>query len=222
MSCGNPYFSSMNLCFYQKSIQTIYPRTILSNQGNDPHIDIFCSQCYRRSSRYHKINSLNNFQRLLLVFAAFVAFLDGTNGDFHYPDFNQTLGLTFNGDATTSNCGLNNTYITSRFDGIRLKNISESNIKDQVVSHISQEDGLQTKKTVVTNDDSSETSDISKLYAQFGHKDTFQSNTSNGCSTRLRLTPSAPSKVGSVWYEKRVPVVRFIHASTSSKILRLN
>ena len=29
-----------------------------------------------------------------------------------------------------------------------------------------------------------------------------------GCSTRLRLTPSHPSKAGSVWYESRVPVLR--------------
>jgi len=157
-----------------------------------------------------------------LIILAFVAYLDVTAGDFIYPDFNQTLGLTFNGDATTSDCGLNNTYITTRLDGIKLANINGSNTREQSVFQISQEDGLQTRMDVVTNDGSSETSNIGKLYAQFGHRNISQPSIRDGCRTRLRLTPSAPSKVGSVWYENRVPVVRFTQGSTASNISSLS
>ena len=41
----------------------------------------------------------------------------------------------------------------------------------------------------------------------FGHRREFDVGSTVGCSTRLRLTPSHPSKAGSVWYESRVPVV---------------
>jgi len=168
----------------------------------------FTASIHERFFKNQKLILLSNHHGYFLAIITFVISLNAVAGDFLYSDFNQTLGLTFNGDATTSDCGLNNTYITTKFDETKLKNTSGPNNTEQQVSHIGRENGLQTRKEVVTNDDNSKTNNISKLYAQFGHKDIFQSSVVDGCKTRLRLTPSAPSKKGSVWYEKRVQVVR--------------
>jgi hypothetical protein len=46
---------------------------------------------------------------------------------------------------------------------------------------------------------------ITKTLAEFGHRnDTISSPTA--CSVRTRLTPSGPSKAGSMWYRESVPV----------------
>ena len=60
---------------------------------------------------------------------------------------------------------------------------------------------------------------INELEAQFGHRDAYVPGLNTGCKRRLRLTPSAPSQAGSVFYEKRLPVVSFAQKRTLHDIL---
>ena len=129
--------------------------------------------------------------------------------DFIYEDFNKTLGLNINGDAATFGCLINETYTTYH---------------EQIAKHLDQESfnetdflskdiigkgsGREYKQTVRTNMKTSEDDvEIHELEAQYGHRTTYGPGLSSGCKRRLRLTPSSASQVGSVFYEKRLPVV---------------
>ena len=126
--------------------------------------------------------------------------------DFIFEDFNQTLGLNINGDAATSGCNINETYIT-KYDGEQA-NINSNNIDINNTAITGKSGDLQTRQTIITNENESyNDSQINELEAQFGHRDTYAPGLNKGCRRRLRLTPSSPSKAGSVFYEKRVPVV---------------
>lgn len=108
-----------------------------------------------------------------------------SNAQFIYPDFNQTLGLAFNGNATTTTCtdGGNTTQTQSGF--------YRGSFKSRIVQ---KEENL----------DENEFHNI----ASFGHRKNRTGKVINGsCSSRLRLTSNKPNSVGSVWYERRVPVV---------------
>mmetsp|Transcript_17661 Transcript_17661/g.24912 ORF Transcript_17661/g.24912 Transcript_17661/m.24912 type:complete len:142 (+) Transcript_17661:349-774(+) len=115
-------------------------------------------------------------------------------GFFFFPDFNQTLGLVFNGDATTSDC-----YEM------------EEDLNPVEVERLGELYGLHYKEVTTTEKNSSAPNiGLKSLYeynAQFGHLDTYKSSIKDGCKTRLRLTSSRPSQVSSVWYAKRLPVV---------------
>ena len=60
--------------------------------------------------------------------------------------------------------------------------------------------------------------DIAIHNGVFGHRDEFDLAATAGCSSRLRLTPSHPSKAGSVWYQSRVPVLKGFETTFSWKI----
>ncbi len=127
--------------------------------------------------------------------------------DFIYVDFNHTLGLNINGDAATSGCNISEAYeyISNQGDGS--KQNDHHKITDSRVV-VGQEGGLQTRQSVTTNanhveDDQS----IHEMEARFGHRIAYVKGLNTGCKRRLRLTPSAASKTGSVFYEKRLPVV---------------
>ena len=125
--------------------------------------------------------------------------------DFFYPDFDQALGLVFNGDATISDCDLKKKYISSQ--NMKLDLQDTVNYDQETISELHRVGSMQTRQTVSTDIGDDESSSIRTREAQFGHRDNFTSSSTSGCSSRLRLTPSGPSKVGSVWYEKRLPVV---------------
>ena len=52
----------------------------------------------------------------------------------------------------------------------------------------------------------------------FGHRDIHEAAAIAGCSNRIRLTPSHPSKAGSVFYESRVPILRGFETSFTWQI----
>jgi len=72
--------------------------------------------------------------------------------------------------------------------------------------------------TVETIRHNSSDDDIAIHNAVAGHRREFEIAVNAGCSTRLRLTPSHPSKAGSVWYESRVPVLRGFESTFSWQI----
>lgn len=72
--------------------------------------------------------------------------------------------------------------------------------------------------TVETMQHNSSNDDIAIHNGVFGHRDEFDLAATAGCSSRLRLTPSHPSKAGSVWYQSRVPVLKGFETTFSWKI----
>ena len=125
---------------------------------------------------------------------------------FHFVDFNQTLGLVFTGDATTTDCGRKAVETIGNGSSAPTAIINSSS----TVLDLMESGGVQTRRTVETSVDGDDSSSIASREAIFGHRDEFAGEKKAGCPTRLRLTKSAPSQTGSVWYEKRVPVVSFI------------
>ena len=118
-------------------------------------------------------------------------------GDFIYPDFNQTLGLVLNGDASISSCHKAQKYVS---------NVEQD---DEIVTKKSErrEGGFEIQEETSTNIREEDDQANYRFMSKFGHRDEYRASPQDGCKTRLRLTPSSPSKVGSVFYEKRVPVV---------------
>lgn len=108
--------------------------------------------------------------------------------DFLYPDFNHTQGLAFNGNATSSVCGKQPP----------LPNLSTI----QFVN------GYETKVDITRDTDGQPQSISKELLSTFGHRDVYGVSSNSKCIRRLRLTPSLPSQVGSVFYERRVSVLK--------------
>ena len=129
-----------------------------------------------------------------------------TLSDFLYADFNKTTGLVFNGAASPTACeGSSNVVVESN---------STSNDEDEQsrlyqYGHTATTDVFSTVETIPHN---SSNDDIAVRYAVFGHRPEFDIDVAltTGCRSRLRLTPSHPSKAGSVWYDSRVPVVSVV------------
>lgn len=145
---------------------------------------------------HRKWSGISIFSQVLLLYLHVCI-----DAEFSFPDFNKTVGLVFNGDASTSDCGLNNTY-----PNIDNKQGSHNIHNDAILT--GESNGLYFTQTTKTHEKNSETCKIKSTEAEFGHRNKFKAAIVTGCSTRLRLTPSAPSNVGSVWYESRVPVLK--------------
>ncbi|KAL7547055.1 hypothetical protein ACHAWF_010377 [Thalassiosira exigua] len=142
---------------------------------------------------------------LLLLFAP----IRGVVSDFSYPDFNNTAGLVFNGAAGTTDCDEATDLVEDLEGDAPNSNSSPSRLYQQ--GRTATTDVFSTVETARHNSSSDE---ISVHEAGFGHRVAFEAGVAlaTGCSTRLRLTPSHPSKAGSVWYESRVPVLRGFEA----------
>ena len=124
--------------------------------------------------------------------------LKTSGGDFIYTDFNQTLGLVFNGNASTSACNKNQTYLSKRVP----------QREEQVIASVTNDGGYESSEDIMTIEGDETDDFVNEFHSQFGHRghaDLASPNT--GCKRRLRLTSSSPSQAGSVFYEKRVPVV---------------
>lgn len=125
--------------------------------------------------------------------------LHATEGDFIYQDFNHTLGLVFNGNALTSAC-------------------DDSILSNETKSSLNNRGGYESTQKTETNMGQDINELTNEFISQFGHRDEFKSNPVSGCPRRLRLTPSLPSQAGSVFYEKRVPVIRGFDTTFSFQI----
>lgn len=132
-----------------------------------------------------------------------IRLLPFTNGDFTYTDFNSTAGLAFNGAAEVTDCDKGEK--TSSFE--------------EGLHQFGHTATLELSTTVETVNHSASNDDIALHKGVFGHRqDDFDVTTDAHCSGRIRLTPSHPSKAGSVWYDTRVPVLRGFETTFSWKI----
>lgn len=166
------------------------------------------------------ILQLNTFLLLSLLLLARVGAI------FYFKDFNQTLGLVFNGNAITTTC-LNDTYVNNtaiqsgETRGIHVTQVTETNDIESNLLNVSRNHDQRGMTYIEGNDNAynEELSDpiyaanhnISESVARFGHRIYYTSNRTNSinnsCATRLRLTPAKKNQIGSVFYEKRMPVV---------------
>ncbi|KAF0684747.1 Aste57867_23262 [Aphanomyces stellatus] len=119
---------------------------------------------------------------------------------FFYTDFNETLGLTLNGNSATTNCifkpinayGVNyamDDALSAQLDVI------QSNTIDRVA--------LETTDTSTPTS----TSKIAADTAMFGNRDAYTPSTQTECPVRLRLTASQPNQASSVWYNDPLNVL---------------
>ena len=164
-------------------------------------------------------NSIPHLRRKLelpFIFSLilFLNLLSVVKGDFFYPDFNQTLGLIFNGAAKTTKCiqKLNNfvpvSYNNNSNIDDKIENEPNDSDDNEVLLRSSEEGGMQSQETMFTESKFSGDDFPHKNKASaFGSRVRTVGYIKSECSTRLRLTPSARSKAGSVWYQKRIPVV---------------
>ena len=150
---------------------------------------------------------------MLLLIVTLLLLCHVVQADFHYPDFNQSLGLVFNGDATVTDC-------KEKHDGIigRLPDADDHNFTNTLFIERGEVGGIQTRSTVETNVNDDISSWIAHREATFGHRHNTTSSIDTGCPTRLRLTSSHQGQVGSVWYEKRVPVLTGFETSFSFQV----
>ena len=130
------------------------------------------------------------------IFVLIAFFQNVSRGDFLYPDFESTIGLDFNGAAATSSCD----------EGKRLKYQPRHGTADQnneVPPSTSEEDTQQAQFQTVRMDDTTQaTSKVKDTTAILGHREKWGNSFYTGCRVRLRLTPSEPSKTGSVWHAR--------------------
>jgi hypothetical protein len=119
--------------------------------------------------------------------------------DFSYVDFNKTTGLVFNGAAMSTDCNEASEFVNKDQDE------TEDNPKINQYGLTATNDLLTTVETA-RNNSANDTIDLYE--AVFNHRDEFAVGLTSGCSNRLRLTSSNPSKAGSVWYQSRVPILR--------------
>jgi len=134
-----------------------------------------------------------------IVWASILA--SPTEAFFWYPDFNETHGLVFNGDAGTTIC---NTQTSKTADHTVLEGALDES--KNALSQQGEEGNSYTRWLTETYDTEENNKTNESKEVKFGHRSSYVSS-KDSCSTRLRLTPSHQSKVGSVWYEKRLPVL---------------
>ena len=154
---------------------------------------------YRISMGGHPPHSKSKLARNIFIGIIFMSHF--VSSEFIYNDFHQTLGLVLNGDATTADCHEKNEFIPIAGDD------TDRHERNPILSQKGRMGGMQAKTTIQTNMDVNGSVKF-KEEASFGHRDQFVESEKKGCPTRLRITSSYPSQVGSIWYEKRLPVFK--------------
>jgi len=94
---------------------------------------------------HRKWSGITIFSQVLLLYLHVCI-----DAEFSFPDFNKTVGLVFNGDASTSDCGLNNTY-----PNIINKQGSHNIHNDAILT--GESNGLYFTQTTKTHEKNSET-----------------------------------------------------------------
>ena len=132
-----------------------------------------------------------------------IALFSPVRGDFVYPDFNETTGLVFLGDAGTTDCVPYEPNILSgdvhgKADVRREASDAERGEKTDLIF----------ESTMDTNNEE-DNADINLQLAGFLHRSDLNISAPDKtrCATRVRLTPSGPSKVGGMWFRDKVPVL---------------
>jgi len=134
-----------------------------------------------------------------LLFALLFLFsIEVLQGNFIFQDFNVTSGLIFNGAAGTTNCYNFTPNAYGTYQGVA-DVFDEPSAIERGETTV-----LISESTVQTNVDSDNFIVDTTLAGFLNKNDSTQSP--EFCRTRLRLTPSNPSKAGAVWFADSSPV----------------
>lgn len=137
-------------------------------------------------------------------------------GDFVYASFNETLGLSFNGDAATTACEVGIDLISvagfPNINGERTNNWGEVQgnadaFETTTLTQQGERSNMQSTTEIRTTPfpDSDETKGLD--INSFGAVDDYSPSKTGRCPLRLRLTPSTPSKRGSVFRTEPISVI---------------
>ncbi|ETW01019.1 hypothetical protein H310_06654 [Aphanomyces invadans] len=133
--------------------------------------------------------------------AATIALISvAVHGVFFYADFNETLGLTLNGNSATTNCIFK--PINAYGVNYAAADVLEA-LLDVIQSHSLDRVTLDTTETSTP----AFTKHIASTTAMFGHRDTYQPSLQSECPVRVRLTGSQPHQASSVWYNDPLNVL---------------
>ena len=128
------------------------------------------------------------------------------DADFQYVDFESIIGLDLRGSASTSSCDAGKRLVYRKDkDG----NVLHGNMDDssEVILPTTQEDDNFAQFQEVETDTKEGSERVSKDTALLGHRDVYGFAPDDGCRTRIRLTPSEPSKSGAVWHSRPLAVL---------------
>lgn len=147
---------------------------------------------------YHLRSACRNINLIKFLCLYFRISAIKSAAEFHYTDFADASGLVLNGDAFVIT-----TCVDDARDSPPLYYQGEE-VSRQLSSSLELITAYETQNNRTV---------MEKTTATFGHR--YDSSSSkhdpvDNCEKRLRLTPSHPSNVGSAWYEKTIPVVRFL------------
>lgn len=162
------------------------------------------------ATRHHHFLAIYYSCAILLL--SIISKNPAVNGDFTFPDFNQTRGLVLNGNASISNCidsadkqeGSDSGY-DDNTKVVTVMDNGQFEIIETTTTSTNEDD--KKKNTARTNKNDGVVSNI-PLVKKFGHRDRFKSKVHSKCPNRIRLTSAHPSQAGSVFYEKRLHVIK--------------
>uniref|UniRef100_A0A7S3GU82 Legume lectin domain-containing protein n=1 Tax=Spumella elongata TaxID=89044 RepID=A0A7S3GU82_9STRA len=120
------------------------------------------------------------------------------NASFVYRDFNETDGIHFNGAAGTTRCFNDTLEAYGDYQG------DADRFNEDVLTEIGETTVLISESTVETNEDF-RNNETDNTLAGFIHRSGTKS-APNRCAGRIRLTPSGPSKAGSIFFVDQAPV----------------
>ena len=134
-----------------------------------------------------------------LVFVPLFVFLPKhCQSDILYLTFNDTTGLKFNGASGTTNC-FNDLYQV--YGDVQGK---ADRFDEPAPIEFSETTDILTEYVVHTNVASDNFETDTSLAGYLNRVNTTSAPTT--CAVRSRLTPSGPSKAGSMWYRELVPI----------------
>ena len=134
--------------------------------------------------------------------------------DFQYLDFESIIGLDLRGSASTSSCdaGKRLRYRTDKYGNITHGNMDDSTLG---ILPTTQEDDNFAQFQEVETDTLEGSAKVSSETAVLGHRDKYAFAPQGGCRTRIRLTPSEPSRAGALWHAR--PLAVFLGFETKFK-----
>lgn len=153
----------------------------------------------RSPSRWHRRRGLP-FALSLLVLVLSFALVNA--GDFFFEDFEITAGLRFNGVAGVSDCSDATNYNYTSLD-----DMNDQNADDETPQVYRESTDTASITTTVTADTINEVANVSRFKAVFPHRSSAMPALRKICPKRLRLTPSRPTRVGSVMGIESHPVM---------------
>lgn len=122
--------------------------------------------------------------------------------DFFYPDFEEVAGLRFNGAAAITDCSDATNYNYTTLD-----DANDANPDTETRRVYEEGTDTATVSTIVTADTQQEVANVSRYKAVFPHRSSASPAIRVPCPKRLRLTPSRPSRAGSVMRLEPVPIL---------------